>query len=260
MFTFSHSRSTGSDACAPTSLAPPPTLLTTTAWSPQADITVATWVRQGRWLGAIGRGSGWWIGDWIRYGSARYGERYDAAARVTGYDVHSLTNMAYVAGRFERTRRRESLSFSHHAELTGLGTEEQDLWLDRAEAGALSVRSLRCELRQARRRAASRTALAEARRRRDGVVTSISPQGGTPNGELEGPSFADSPAAARRAAAGSQPVIDMDAGTSGPGFELVCPECGCHFDSTSGADIATHRDMPKGRQLPGASGRARIAD
>ena len=112
-----------------------PAGLTTTAWSPCAQLTLADWVRQGRWLGALGRGSGWWIGDWVRYGTARYGDRYGPAARVTGYDVQSLRNMAYVAGRFQTPRRRDALSFSHHAELAGLPLEEQDLWLDRAEAG-----------------------------------------------------------------------------------------------------------------------------
>src|SRR5687768_3997103 len=90
--------------------------LTSKSWSPRGAPTVADWVRLGRGLGALGRASGWWIGDWLRYGNARYGERYGAAARITGYDVQSLMNMAYVAGRFEVSRRRESLSFSHHAE------------------------------------------------------------------------------------------------------------------------------------------------
>ena len=148
----------------------PPAALTPTAWSPWAQLTVADWIRQGSWLGALARGSGWWIGDWVRYGTARYGDRYGPAAKVTGYDIQSLRNMAYVAGRFDVPRRRDALSFSHHAELAGLPLEEQDLWLDRAEAGTLSVRSLRSELRQTRSRVASRTALAEARRERDGAA------------------------------------------------------------------------------------------
>jgi hypothetical protein len=123
---------------------------------------VAEWVEQGRWLGAIGRASAWWIGDWIRYGSARYGDRYGAASQVTGYDVQSLMNMAYVASRFEVERRRPRLSFSHHAELAGLPPEDQELWLDRIEAGGLSVHALRAELRKARQRAAARTELRPA--------------------------------------------------------------------------------------------------
>jgi hypothetical protein len=71
--------------------------------------------------------------------------------------------MAYVASRFEPSRRRPGLSFSHHAELAGLAPEDQELWLDRAEAGGLSVRALRSELRKARERAAARLALAHAR-------------------------------------------------------------------------------------------------
>jgi hypothetical protein len=127
-------------------------------------------VEQGRWLGAIGRASAWWIGDWIRYGSARYGDKYLPASQVTGYDVQSLMNMAYVASRFEVTRRRPGLSFSHHAELAGLPPEDQELWLDRIEAGGLSVHALRAELRKARQRAAARLALRPAPPIDDAVV------------------------------------------------------------------------------------------
>jgi hypothetical protein len=141
-----------------------PAALSATAWSSRGDLKVADWSRQGRWLGALGRGCGWWIGDWMRYGNARYGERYKSAAAVTGYDVKSLMNMAYVAGRFDVARRRGSLSFSHHAELAALAAEDQDLWLDRAEAGDLSVRALRYELRKARGRMTARKTLAEARK------------------------------------------------------------------------------------------------
>jgi hypothetical protein len=118
---------------------------------------VGDWIEQGRWLGAVGRASGWWIGDWVRYGNGRYGEKYEQAVRLTGYDCKSLMNMAYVAGRYEVSRRREILSFSHHAELAALSPPDQDLWLDRVEASALSVRALRSELRETRRRAALRS-------------------------------------------------------------------------------------------------------
>jgi hypothetical protein len=84
---------------------------------------------------------------------------------VTGYDVQSLMNMSYVASRFDASRRRPGLSFSHHAELAALPPEDQELWLDRAEVGGLSVRALRAELRQARQRSAARAAMARARLR-----------------------------------------------------------------------------------------------
>ena len=216
MPTSSHPRSSCPDAAAPVSSAPLAARLTTTAWWPHGQLTVADWVRQGRWLGSLGRGSGWWIGDWIRYGNARYGERYGRAAQATRYDVHSLRNMAYVSGRFDMPRRREALSFSHHAELASLPVEDQELWLDRAEAGAMSVRSLRSELRRARRRAASRATLAEARGRRDEAVTSIRSNGAVPADELEPPKFATSSERNGGKSTGASP-------------EVVCPECGCHF-------------------------------
>ena len=148
-------------ARAPT--ARPLTALTSTSWAAGCELAVSEWVDQGRCLGAIGRGSAWWIGDWVRYGSVRYGDKYAAASQVTGYDVQSLMNMSYVASRFDASRRRPGLSFSHHAELAGLAPEDQELWLDRAEAGGLSVRALRAELRKARERSAARLALAEVR-------------------------------------------------------------------------------------------------
>ncbi|HEX8066846.1 MAG TPA: LmbU family transcriptional regulator [Thermoleophilaceae bacterium] len=121
-----------------------------TAWSPDDDLSLREWAEQGRRLGVIGRGVGWWIGDWLRYGNARFGERYVRAARITGYDVQTLMNMAYVASRFDSDRRRPNLSFSHHAELAAREEPEQEYWLDRAESERLSVRCLREELRRER--------------------------------------------------------------------------------------------------------------
>jgi hypothetical protein len=124
-------------------------VLTETSWSPRRELTLAEWIGHGKCLGSVARASGWWIGDWIRYGNAKYGEKYEAAAKVTGYDIQSLMNMAYVARRFEISRRREKLSFSHHAELAALPPDQQDLWLDRTEREALSVHVLRVALKRA---------------------------------------------------------------------------------------------------------------
>lgn len=196
-----------------------PAMLTTISWAPRTELAVADWVRQGRWLGALGRGAGWWIGDWLRYGNSHYGQRYTAAGRATGYDVQSLMNMAYVAGRFESSRRRPSLSYSHHAELAGLSPEDQDVWLDRAEAGGLSVRALRVELRHARKRAESRHARAQARWRLNGAVAAA---GTTMDGELTAPAITDGSRQLRRT--GVRPSPQFRAAS-----EVVCPECGCHF-------------------------------
>lgn len=127
------------------------TAITSVGWLPKDGIDLAEWQAQGRWLGSIGRCSQWWLGDWVRFGTARYGEKYQLAAEITGYEEHSLRNMAYVASRFsEVSRRRDDLSFSHHAELAPLPPPEQDRWLARARGERLSVSALRRRLRQER--------------------------------------------------------------------------------------------------------------
>lgn len=98
------------------------------------------------------RCSQWWLGDWVRYGTGRWGEKYKEASRITGYDVHSLRNIAYVAGRVDPSRRRDNLTWSHHAEVSALDPDEQDRWLDLVSSERMSVSDLRVELRAARRK------------------------------------------------------------------------------------------------------------
>jgi len=125
--------------------------LTRVGWTPSANLGLAEWSAVGRRFGEIGRCSQWWLGDWINYGNTKFGERYSRAMKLTGYDVQSLMNMVYVASRFEISRRRENLSWSHHATVAPLGAAEQEYWLNRAIAEKLSVADLRVELRGARR-------------------------------------------------------------------------------------------------------------
>src|SRR5580692_980412 len=128
-----------------------PSELTRVGWTPSANLGLAEWSAVGRRFGEIGRCSQWWLGDWINYGNAKFGERYSRAMKLTGYDVQSLMNMVYVASRFEISRRRENLSWSHHATLAPLEVGEQEHWLTRAAAEKLSVADLRVELRGSRR-------------------------------------------------------------------------------------------------------------
>jgi hypothetical protein len=125
----------------------PVSAISKVAWVPPSDLGQAEWLSAGRRLGAIGRCSQWWIGDWIRYGTARWGEKYVEAARVTGYDVASLRNMAWVAAQFDLSLRSDKLSWSHHVLLAPLGADEQRYWIEKAAGERLSVSDLRLELR-----------------------------------------------------------------------------------------------------------------
>src|ERR1700752_2199864 len=84
-------------------------------------------------------------------GNAKFGERYSRASKITGYDSQTLMNMVYVASRFSISRRRENLSWSHHAALAALPAEEQEEWLNQAVAEHWSVSDLRIMLRTARK-------------------------------------------------------------------------------------------------------------
>ncbi len=120
-------------------------------WQPPQALDRAGWLAAGVSLAEFGRVNNWWVGDWIRYGSARWGEKYTEAARVTGLDAKTLRNIAYVASRFQLSRRRDNLSWTHHAELAALSPDQQDQWLDRALSLRLSPGDLRIELRSAQR-------------------------------------------------------------------------------------------------------------
>lgn len=117
------------------------------AWTPLRDLNRPEWISVGHRLGRIGRCNQWWLGDWLRYGATKWGEKYADAARITGYDARSLANMASLAASFELSRRRDNLTWSHHAAVVGIPVEAQEQWLDRAMGERLSVSDLRVELR-----------------------------------------------------------------------------------------------------------------
>jgi hypothetical protein len=133
------------------------------AWTPRDELDHRQWLDAGRKLGAIGRSSQWWIGDWIRYGTAKWGERYSEAAQVTGYDPATLRNMAWVASQFDLSLRSDRLTWSHHVLLAPLEREEEKReWLDRAAREQLSVADLRTELRASSQGKAGATAESSA--------------------------------------------------------------------------------------------------
>jgi hypothetical protein len=133
---------------------PPRARIRTTpvSWRGHARLTREEWQAYGSKLGAVSNSSSWWLGDWVRFGQRQYTDhRYQLASHISGYDEHTLQNFAYVAGRYEASRRREALTWSHHAELASLEPADQDRWLDQATVQHLSVRRLRENVRHERR-------------------------------------------------------------------------------------------------------------
>ncbi|MFE0525298.1 LmbU family transcriptional regulator [Streptomyces sp. NPDC058954] len=108
------------------------------------------WERAGRQLAGVVDSSSWWLGDWLTYGKDHYSDRYLQGIRSAGLRYQTLRNYAWVARRFDMTRRRARLTFQHHAEVASLPTEEQDRWLLRAEELSWTTKQLRNALREAR--------------------------------------------------------------------------------------------------------------
>ncbi|MER7151710.1 LmbU family transcriptional regulator [Streptomyces lydicus] len=113
-------------------------------------LSYETWESAGRRISAVANSSAWCLGDWLVYGQWRYTDRYRRAVDAVGLDYQTLRNYAWVARRFEVSRRRDTLSFNHHAEVASLLPHEQDYWLDRAQELGWSRNQLRANVRGAR--------------------------------------------------------------------------------------------------------------
>jgi hypothetical protein len=105
------------------------------------------WVGIGNYLSGVMSASSWCLGDWLVYGEATFTGRYRDAIELTSLDYQTLRNHAWVARSFPMSRRRDRLSFTHHAEVAALPEPEQDFWLLKAEQHAWSVKRLRREVR-----------------------------------------------------------------------------------------------------------------
>ncbi|SCG59159.1 hypothetical protein GA0070623_2671 [Micromonospora rifamycinica] len=105
------------------------------------------WLGIGRRLAAVSTWSAWCLGDWLLYGETAYSGRYSDAIEQTSLDYQTLRNYVWVARRFPLSRRRDALSFAHHAEVARLSEHEQDFWLRKAEKLSWSRNRLRKEVR-----------------------------------------------------------------------------------------------------------------
>lgn len=98
------------------------------------DITQDEWNGLTKSIIEIRGASHWWIGDCLNFGERRWGEMYSRALDDTAYEYQTLANDKWVAGTFQFSRRRENLSWSHHAAVASIkDVTIQDAILDQAE-------------------------------------------------------------------------------------------------------------------------------
>jgi len=109
------------------------------------------WERLGEILRSVEGSIQFWIGDWVRFGETRWGEKYAQAIKTTGLDYQTIADCVSVANRVDFSLRHENLSFSHHRAVAGLEPKPQMEWLDKAEKEQLPYRELRRQIEQAER-------------------------------------------------------------------------------------------------------------
>jgi hypothetical protein len=112
-----------------------------------AQLPFDRWLGIGRQLANLYSSSAWCLGDWLIYGERAYAGRYREAIERTSLDYQTLRNYAWVANRFPLSRRWDSLSFGHHAEVAAQPAAEQDYWLRKTQELGWSVKKLRNQVR-----------------------------------------------------------------------------------------------------------------
>lgn len=125
-------------------------------------MTFDRWQDLGRFLGSVKRSSDWWIGDWLVFGEASFGEefaqaieattseRWDEVERVTGLARDTLLNYVRICVNVPKSRRRKELSFSMHEPVAALTADEQKEWLQLAIDNGWKRGELRDAISEAR--------------------------------------------------------------------------------------------------------------
>ena len=115
-----------------------------------ANLSFDEWTEIGSKLRGAREAVRWWIGDWLAFGEAAYGERYAQALDNAEFDYQTLRNFVWVARAIPHDQRRASLSWSHHAEAASLETEARNEVLQRAEVEQLSAKDVRAIVAETR--------------------------------------------------------------------------------------------------------------
>ena len=99
--------------------------LTPTGLEISGNASFEDWLACGRFLHKYNESIHFCIGDWLNYGELHWGETYRQAVLAFGFNVQTLRNDKWVAGRVPSERRKPELSFSHHEVVASLHPERQ---------------------------------------------------------------------------------------------------------------------------------------
>lgn len=124
--------------------------VTPTSLTLPEDLDYDRYVALGTFLGALKSRSNFYLGDWLIFGEGTFAERWSQACEATGLAEQTLLRVMTVCRNVVASRRRERLSFSVHAAVSGLGAREQKAWLTKAERNGWGYAELRSHMKAAR--------------------------------------------------------------------------------------------------------------
>lgn len=109
---------------------------TSTGLAIDGDISRDDWELTGQALKFMQSSMQWLIGDWLLWGEQLQYGTYEEFASEFGFEVQTIYNYRWVAGKVEISLRKEKLSFGHHNLVAGMkAKEDQAYWLNRAVEG-----------------------------------------------------------------------------------------------------------------------------
>jgi hypothetical protein len=118
--------------------------LTPTGLRIDDQLTFEAYEAIGRTLGHLHAAVSWATGDWLIVGLALFGENGIAqAVEATGRSKATLLEYLRIARVFPPSKRRETLSWSHHQAVASREEEEREHWLNEAERLHWSSEELR---------------------------------------------------------------------------------------------------------------------
>ena len=113
-------------------------------------LTFDEWIGHGKTLATMTDSIPWWVGDWINFGEARFGEgKYSQGLTLWDYNYNTLANMAWVASRYP-PETRTGLSWTHHRYAASLEPVERKMLLEKAIDEEWTSRQLQIEVAKAR--------------------------------------------------------------------------------------------------------------
>jgi hypothetical protein len=108
-----------------------------------ANLSYEEWEDIGKRITGARASLRWWLGDWINFGEAAFGEIYAQALDETNYSYPALRNIAYTARNIPAAIRSENLSFAHHTVVAPLEHQDKKALLDIAQRDRQTVAELR---------------------------------------------------------------------------------------------------------------------